>query len=183
MTVGKYMRRCDGFTLVEVLVSLLVLSVGLLGVGKLMFGAIRSDDSAFMRTQATALAYQMLDAMRANRPTALSQGYDITQAQFGALTDPGVLCDSSPDGGACSSGQTLAQYDLWLWKQRMIGTAGAPGALPPTTLGSVSTATGANNQVVATITVQWDDSLAQQTFNTSGTAPTLDQTITLTSIL
>lgn len=182
MTARKRIRRCGGFTLVEVLVSLLVLSVGLLGVGKLMFGAIRSDDSAFMRTQATALAYEMLDAMRANRSTALSQGYDTTPAQFAALSDPGVLCDSGPDGVVCSSGQTLAQYDLWSWKQRM-GAAGTPGALPPTTVGSVTTATGANNQVVATITVQWDDSLAQRSFNTSGVAPALNQAVTLTSVL
>lgn len=183
MTHRAHRRRCEGFTLVEVLVSLLVLSIGLLGVGKLMFGAVRSDDSAFMRTQATALGYQILDAMRANRPGAMSQFYDTTQAQFTALSDPGVLCDSSSGGTACTNGQTLASYDLWAWKQRMIGTAAAPGALPPTSVGSVTTATGANNQVVATITIQWDDSLAQQTFNASGTAPTLTQTLTLTSVL
>lgn len=183
MTYRPYTRRSEGFTLVEVLVSLLVLSMGLLGVCKLMLGAVRSDDSAFMRTQATALAYAILDAMRANRPTALSQGYDITQSQFGALTAPGALCDSGPTGSACTNGPTLAQYDLWMWRQRMIGTATSPGALPSASLGSVTTVTGANNQVVATITIQWDDSLAQQTFNTSGVPPTLSRAVTLTSIL
>ncbi len=183
MTSGEYLRRSDGFTLVEVLVSLVVLSIGMLGVGRLMMGAVRSDDSAFMRTQATALAYEILDAMRANRPTALSQGYDTTQSQFAALSDPGVACDSSPSGSACTDGATLAQYDLWMWKQRIVGTATAPAALPPGSLGSVSTAAGPNNQIVATITIQWDDSLAQQTFNASGVPPVLDQTVTLTSIL
>jgi type IV pilus assembly protein PilV len=183
MTSGVYTRRSHGFTLLEVLVSLFVLSIGLLGVGKLMLGAVRSDDSAFMRTQATALAYEILDAMRANRPAAQSQGYDTTQSQFTTLSNPGVLCDNSPSGTACTDGDTLAQYDLWMWKQRMIGAAGSPGALPPTSLGSVTTTPGPNSQVVATITVQWDDSLAQQTFNPSGTPPVLDQTVTLTSIL
>jgi len=65
-----------GFTLLEVLIALLVLSIGLLGIGKLMMLSARANDSAYMRSQATALAYTMLDAMRANRQAAIVQGYD-----------------------------------------------------------------------------------------------------------
>jgi type IV pilus assembly protein PilV len=48
-----------GFTLVEVLVTLLVLSIGLLGIAKLLLVSSRANDSAYMRTQATALAYSL----------------------------------------------------------------------------------------------------------------------------
>lgn len=56
--------RRNGFTLVEVLVALVVLSIGLLGIGKLVMFASRANDSAYLRSQATALAYSILDDMR-----------------------------------------------------------------------------------------------------------------------
>ena len=73
-------RRTRGFTLIEVLVSLVVLSVGLLGIGKLVLFSARANDSAYLRGQATEFAYEILDNMRANRAIAVTQGYDTTLA-------------------------------------------------------------------------------------------------------
>jgi type IV pilus assembly protein PilV len=143
-----------GFTLLEVLIALLVLSIGLLGIGKLMMLSARANDSAYMRSQATALAYTILDAMRANRQAAIVQGYD---AAMGVV--PGQLgCGTVAT--PCNSGQQ-AQNDLFLW-----GTSLA--AALPLGQGSVATAvvpsgTGANN-VTATVTVQWADKVAEQSF-------------------
>jgi type IV pilus assembly protein PilV len=154
--------RHNGFTLVEVLVALLVMSIGLLGIGKLVLYSSRANDSAYLRTQATALGYSILDAMRANRQTALNNGYDITSAI--TTPNPGVACNAI---AACTNGTVLAQYDLNQWKTRMLV------ALGPTADGSVKTApvtnplTGTVN-ATATVTVQWDDTVALQTFG--GTA-------------
>jgi prepilin-type N-terminal cleavage/methylation domain-containing protein len=60
MTVTPTSRQ-SGFTLVEVLVSLVIFGVGMLGIGKLMLFASRANDSAYQRDQATALAYSMFD--------------------------------------------------------------------------------------------------------------------------
>ena len=49
------------------MVSLVVLSIGLLGIGKLVLFSARANDSAYLRGQATELAYEILDNMRANR--------------------------------------------------------------------------------------------------------------------
>src|SRR5262249_19574555 len=76
-------RQQHGFTLVEALVALVVLSIGLLGVAKLVMGAVHADDSAYMRGQATQLAYELLDQMRANRPGATAGFY----ANAGANND------------------------------------------------------------------------------------------------
>jgi type IV pilus assembly protein PilV len=143
-----------GFTLLEVLIALLVLSIGLLGIGKLMMLSARANDSAYMRSQATALGYTILDAMRANRQAAIVQGYDTA---MGAFPGPVVCTVAAP----CNSGQQ-ALSDLNLW-----GTSLA--AALPLGQGSVATAvvpapgTGANN-VTATVTVQWADKVAEQSF-------------------
>src|SRR5262249_56408603 len=59
-------RRARGFTLIEALVALLVLSIGLLGVAALQLTSLRSNPSSSFRSQATLLAYDVVDRMRAN---------------------------------------------------------------------------------------------------------------------
>src|SRR5499427_10450192 len=115
-----------GFTLLEVLIALLVLSIGLLGIGKLMMLSARANDSAYMRSQATALAYTMLDAMRANRQAAIVQGYDTAMGVFPVATGCGTTV-----AAPCNSSQQ-AQNDLSQW-----GTSLA--AALPAGQGSVAT--------------------------------------------
>lgn len=62
--------RQKGFTLLEVLVAMLVLSIGLLGLAGLMASSLRNNHSAYYRSQATWLAYDVIDRMRTNRPNA-----------------------------------------------------------------------------------------------------------------
>ncbi len=153
----------QGFTLVEVLIAVVVLSVGLLGVAKLVMSAIHADDSAYMRGQATQLAYEMLDQVRANRPAALDGGYALGPAYSDCITGP------------CTD-DVLAQLDLFNWQGRLSQAL-------PTGTGTVAIAPDGNNDEVATITVKWDDSLAQWAFGTPTTAtPSLMQ-ITLESAL
>ena len=66
-----------GATLIEVLVAMLVLSVGLLGLAGMQMTALKSNQSAYYRSQATVLAYDIMDRMRANRADALNGVYDI----------------------------------------------------------------------------------------------------------
>ena len=84
-------QRRNGFTLIEVLIALLVMSIGLLGIGKIMMLSARANDSALMRSQATALGYTILDAMRANRQAALSGAY-ITAL---GVVPPGRYCSAT----------------------------------------------------------------------------------------
>lgn len=154
--------RARGFTLVEVLVSLVILSIGLLGVAKLMLFSSHANDSAYLRSQATALAYEMLDNMRANKTEAIAQTYDTLATAVPVA--PGNLCEAL---GACTTSTQLALYDVYKWKQRLNATAGT-GALP-NGKGSVTTVTVAP-QTTVTIIVTWDDSAAQSVFPLSGGA-------------
>lgn len=165
-------RRSKGFTLVEVLVTVLVLSIGLLGIAKLVLVSSRANDSAYLRTQATALAYSILDSMRANRQSAVSGGYSVTSS---AIADPGVTCSAA--ASPCDSA-TIAQVDLWQWKNDLTTNLGPSGAGTITTANVTDPATGATD-VTATITVTWDDTVAQKTFG----AATGNVSITLETML
>lgn len=68
-----------GFSLVEVLVAVLVLSVGLLGLAALQIAGVRANDSARLRTQATLAAYDLADRLRAD-PVSLFAGGEGTRA-------------------------------------------------------------------------------------------------------
>lgn len=65
----------QGVTLVEVLIAVLVLSVGLLGVAAMQTTALSMNHSAYLRSQANNMAYDIIDRMRANRPAALEGEY------------------------------------------------------------------------------------------------------------
>ena len=95
-------RPQSGFTLLEVLIALLVMSIGLLGIGKMMMLSARANDSAYMRSQATALGYTILDAMRANRQAAIVQGYDTALGVF-----PGPAGCGTTVAAACNSGASF----------------------------------------------------------------------------
>ena len=155
-----------GFTLVEVLVALLVMSIGLLGVGKLVLFSARSNDSAYLRSQATELAYSILEDMRANRQTALNAGYNVAAAN--TVANPGVQCNQ---GSACTTGTQLAQYDLYQWATRL--QALGPSGNDSVTTNAVTDPTSGTINYTATITVSWDDTVARQTFDGAAAAGTV----------
>jgi type IV pilus assembly protein PilV len=60
-------RQARGFTLVEGLIALLVLSIGMLGIAALYVETLQSGRSAQFRTQAVSIAADLADRIRANR--------------------------------------------------------------------------------------------------------------------
>ena len=66
-----------GTSLIEVLISVLILGIGLLGVVAMQATALRNSQGSYERSVAIVQAYSMLDAMRANRNEALIGRYDL----------------------------------------------------------------------------------------------------------
>lgn len=126
-------RKVRGFTLLEILVALLVLSVGLVGLAGLQTFSLRNNHSAFLRSQATVLAYDALDRIRGNRDQAANYNTTFT------ASPSAVNCSS-----LCTSAQ-IVQHDLAAWKAEV---ARLPGGLGQITI-------GANNK--ATVEVRWVD--------------------------
>ena len=134
-----------GFTLIEVMVAVVVLAVGLLGLAGLQATSLRFNDSAYQRSQATALAYDMVDRMRANRREAISTSgnpYNLP------TSTPALTCTSGAAAGA-----TLAAQDVAAWRNAL-------ACLLPSGTGSV-VRQGTNN--VFTITVRWNDKREEAT--------------------
>jgi type IV pilus assembly protein PilV len=128
-----------GMTLIEALVALLILSIGLLGVAGLQMQALRSNHGAHLRSQATVLAHDIADRMRANRDAALA--------------DPSAYNVAI---GVVPGGAALADFDVVAWKQALADVLPAgDGAIV------VDAATD-----IATITVQWTDRLGPGNFIT-----------------
>jgi type IV pilus assembly protein PilV len=147
--VNMHNRTSDrnrGFTLLEVLVALLVLSIGLLGLAALTTLGLRYNNSAYARSQATLLAYDIVDRMRSNRDQAeTTTAYVIDFGEAVATQD----CET----GACGPAQ-LANYDLGKWKTTLAQTL-------PKGDGSVSVQDLGGARVYI-VTVQWDDSRGQE---------------------
>ena len=177
-SISAVKKTSSGFTLVEVLVAVLVISIGLLGVARLVLAAVKANDSAYFRGQAAALAYSILDEMRANRAYATtSPGYAVG---FGAYANPNVVCVGS--GNTCTPAQ-IAQYDLYMWKQQLSAASTVTTGALPSGDGEIQMSYPATGQVIATITIQWDDSVAQWAFGAPKNATPSLTTFTLESAL
>lgn len=103
----NYKHIQKGFSLVEVLVAVVILSIGLLGLAGLQVTNLQFNKSAAQRSQATILAHDIIDRMRANRTQAEAGAYDLA---LGAGPSGNSNCESSP----CSSAD-LASYDKNQW--------------------------------------------------------------------
>lgn len=70
-------KIAKGTSLIEVLISVLILGIGLLGVVAMQATALRNSQGAYERSVAIVQSYSILDAMRANRNEALIGRYDL----------------------------------------------------------------------------------------------------------
>ena len=117
----------NGFSLIEVLIALVILSVGMLGVLTLQVKGLQFSQSARVSTNAILAASDMADRIRAN-PTAganyavgFDEGLDAQPVpQCADLPDAPL-----PDGATCTSVQ-LAAFDIWLWKEALASDTGIP---------------------------------------------------------
>jgi len=104
-------RSAHGFTLVEALVALVVLSVGLLGFGHLTLSALRESSLALGRTRAVYLLSDMLERIRAN-PDA-EDAYDCA-SYVGGPKERGCAPSGAP-ARLCTA-RELAEDDLARWQ-------------------------------------------------------------------
>jgi len=133
-------RLQSGFSLVEVLITLVVLAVGLLGFALLQTMNLRYTQSANARTQATNLAYDLLDQMRANRYQAAWYG-GSGGASFAAGSVTAAQCTQLPTG-AVTIGNSVQRWKCQVWR-----------SLGPTASATV-TYSGAGN---VSVTIAWGD--------------------------
>ncbi|AIC09218.1 type IV pilus modification protein PilV [Xylella fastidiosa] len=69
-------KAVAGVSLIEVLISVFILAVGMLGVAAMQVMALRNNDSALQRSHGVIQSYAILEAMRANRSEAIKGSYN-----------------------------------------------------------------------------------------------------------
>jgi len=124
-----------GFTLLEVLVALIVLSIGLLGLSGLQTSGLRNNHSAFLRSQATLVSADIMDRMRVNRDAATGGDYNIDYT-------------GSPTSATCSSNcspQVVANMDLTTWRSYVERLPGGEGEI------------NVDGNGIVTVRVRWAD--------------------------
>ncbi len=140
-----FFGKARGFTLLEVLITLIIMSIGLLGLAALQISSLRNNHSAEHRGQATELARSMSDRMRANAfyVRALNGGL------YGTLDEKTATETTSCSALNPCASDILAENDLFEWNRFI--EAVLPG-------GDASIArTGDGSTAVYTISVRWLD--------------------------
>lgn len=133
-------RQQSGSSLLEVLVAVLVLSIGLLGVASLQLYGLRYNQSAYLRSQATILAYDIIDRMRSNTDAVIAGSYDNIDTNI-LPTDPACI------SAGCTTVQ-LADHDIREWGSYFT-------QVPPLVPDARGTVTRAGSRF--TVTVQWNE--------------------------
>ncbi len=153
-----------GFTLIEVLIAMLILAIGLLGLAGLQATSLRNNMSAYNRSQATLLAYDMADRMRANVADT-SDLADQTASIYNTMVPTAATVQNNCKlvAGACTAAQ-MAQNDLFEWNRSIAGGPAESGpplmdAQPATLPLGQGTIVGAlsGQNMIYTITIGWDD--------------------------
>lgn len=119
-----------GFSLIEVLVTLVILAFGLLGLAGMQSVGLKNSQGSLVRSKATLFAYDIIDRMRSNCSAALGGDYNIG------------ISASTP------TGSSMAAVDVAQWRN------GISSALPS---GTGSVAVNAASSTV-TVVIRWDDS-------------------------
>ncbi|WP_339668884.1 type IV pilus modification protein PilV [Dasania marina] len=136
------MKKQQGSGLLEVMIGLFVLAIGLLGMSSMQSKALRSNNTAYMYSQAIFLANDITERIRANRSevSAYSSSYTDSHSATAA-------CESNN----CTAAQ-IAEWDLAGWKADV-------AALLPQGKAEI-TISGTTNDIVKVV-VEFDDSRGQ----------------------
>ena len=149
-----FKKFSSGFTLMEVLVALAVLSIGLLGMAGMQLFSLKSSHNAYLQSQASYFAYDLIDKMRANSVGYDNGGYDSTISSM-----PGGVTNCQTTTATCTPDQ-LAAFELAQWKCALGSYASNPVCVAPFNMTSIlpnGDGSVVRNGDDVTVIVQWQE--------------------------
>ena len=159
-----------GFSLIEVMVAVLVISIGLLGVAKMQALALASTGTAKMRSLAAIQAASLASTMRADRnywSAITANPFTVTVSSTGAVSATDSTLNTAPSSQCattCTAAQ-MAAYDLSNWASSLVGTLPAASA----TITCTYTAAG-TVPVSCNIQLNWTENLVAINTSTNSAA-------------
>jgi type IV pilus assembly protein PilV len=150
--------RSKGFTLIEVLVTVLIIAIGLLGLAGMQMTSLNNQLEAYQRAQALLLIEDMANRIRANATAARAGGYTLTS---------GIQYGQEPQDDGCALKATIAERDLCEWNTALKGsTVKLSVSGTDTNVGSVAGARGCienrtasagsgDGEVIIRVTIAW----------------------------
>jgi type IV pilus assembly protein PilV len=177
-------KHHNGFTMIEILITVVVVSIGLLGLAGLQMSGLRANMGSESRSIATLTANDIAERMRANPLGSYADiDSDTITAGDGCATAPDPFCSNNGGGVTLVTGSTgctpddMAAFDAWVWACGLpVATGVQRGGLTNKLLN------GAGNVVCAadtcTVTVTWD-ALNQDRSDDATTTATISHSYSL----
>lgn len=147
MRLSSLRRSQGGATILEVLVSVLVLSLGIFGMVGLQLRALKGNNSSFQRTQAVMMSYYIVDAMKVDVANAKALSYNTGEGSLDSEDEIPALCS---EGAVDASGLVGANQTAWI--------QGIKAALGPDSSSCGAVYCTAEGE--CRVQVRWDDTKA-----------------------
>jgi type IV pilus assembly protein PilV len=110
----------NGVGLIEILIAVVITSLGILAAARMQAEGIRFSQSAYYQSQAHFLANDMIDRMRSNIPGVLADAYSNMTTSGNAVRENCRICTPSE----------IADLDLFEWSASLHPLTGAAGFIP-----------------------------------------------------
>ena len=121
-SLGAAQPKEQGFTLVEVLVTFLIISIGLLGLAALQTSTMNEQFEAQQRIQLTPMLDDMAARIRNNPKPATLGLYTVAQtSEFGLLEQSN--CSLMTSSTEANSPEDIAARDLCEWNNLLAGSS------------------------------------------------------------
>lgn len=108
-TNKQYTQTQSGFSLIEVMVAAVILSIGILGVAGLQIISLKGTHQSHMKDKAANVVHELTERMHSNKQAVIDGDYEVDSNSFNCSTAPLPSCTGS--GASCSS-TDIANYDL-----------------------------------------------------------------------